>query len=306
MFPESHSYAFGITAYQAAWFKCHYPVEFYVAFMNSQPMGFYPIEAIKEDARRHEVPFLNPDINLGQYKCTAPEDSVLLGFRFVKNMSGESARVIVEERERNGPYIHAGDLVRRTGLKPRAVRSLVRAGAFDNVTPNRKMALWEAGLYNRPFKGQLVLPISMDDSLPELDDFSDYQKMTMEYGVMRVHPQSHLMAYLRPALSSNILTAQKVYDAGEGDEVVVAGWPIARQHPRGEEGTTYITIEDETADIQLIVRPRVFAKFKKQLSRDVMIATGEISRWDGTTSVIVSHISSMQIPAEMPASHNYH
>lgn len=306
MFPESHSYAFGITAYQAAWFKCHYPIEFYVSFMNSQPMGFYPLEAIKEDAKRHSVLFLNPDINLSNYRCTALEDSVLLGFRFVKNISGESAGVILEERERNGPYRHAGDLVRRTGLKPKAVRSLGLAGAFDNVTPNRKIALWEAGLYSRPSKGQLVLPISMDDSLPELEDFTDYQKMIMEYEIMHIHPKSHLMAYLRSALSSKVITAQKVYDAGERDEVTVAGWPIARQHPRGEEGTTYITIEDETSDIQLIVYPKIFAKFKKELRRDVIIASGKIAKWDGTTSVIVSHITSIQIPAEMPRSHDWH
>ena len=146
----------------------------------------------------------------------------------------------------------------------------------------------------------------MDDSIPKLNDFTDYQKMIMEYGVMNIHPKSHLMAYIRSLLPSNIMTAENVYDAGEGDRVIVAGWPIARQHPRGEEGTTYITIEDETADVQLIVRSQVFAKFKKELRKEVIVATGEISKWDGTINVIVSHIASINIPAEMPKSHDWH
>ena len=104
MFPESHSHAFGVTAYQAAWLKCHHPLEFFVALMNSQPMGFYPMETIKEDARRFGVPFLNPCVNRSGVKCAPRNGSVLLGLRFIKEMGEESAKFIVEERGRHGPY----------------------------------------------------------------------------------------------------------------------------------------------------------------------------------------------------------
>jgi error-prone DNA polymerase len=69
MFPESHAFAFGVTAYQAAWLKYYYPLEFFVAIFNQQPMGFYNLETLKEDARRHGIRVLNPDINLSQAKC---------------------------------------------------------------------------------------------------------------------------------------------------------------------------------------------------------------------------------------------
>ena len=161
MFPESHSHAFAVTAYQAAWLKCHHPLEFFVALMNSQPMGFYPVETIKEDARRFGVPFLNPCVNLSGVKCSSPQR---LGAARpevkVKDVGEESAKLIVEERERHGHYSGAGDLVRRTGLKPQAVHSLVMAGAFDGVTANRREALWDAGLPVRPPRnGQRALPI---------------------------------------------------------------------------------------------------------------------------------------------------
>ena len=136
MFPESHSHAFAITAYQAAWLKRYHPVEFFVALINNQPMGFYPMETLKQDARRFGVPFLNPCVNRSVESCIPEDGSVLVGLRFIKDVGPESAKLIVAERERGGRYAGAGDLVRRTGLKPQAVLSLVQAGAFDGVIPN--------------------------------------------------------------------------------------------------------------------------------------------------------------------------
>ena len=106
------------------------------------------------------MPFLNPCVNRSGVDCIPDGDSVLLGLRFVKDVGEASARTIVEERDGHGPYAGAGDLVRRTGLKPQAVESMVMAGAFDSVTPNRRRALWDAGLGIRPSKdGQRAFPL---------------------------------------------------------------------------------------------------------------------------------------------------
>ena len=101
------------------------PLEFFTALMNNQPMGFYPLETLKQDARRFGVPFRNPCVNRSLVQCIPHDGSVLLGLRFVKDVGEEAARRMVEEREERGPYAGAGDLVRRTGLKPQAVLSLV-------------------------------------------------------------------------------------------------------------------------------------------------------------------------------------
>ena len=118
MFPESHSHAFAVTAYQAAWLKRYHPLEFFVSLMNNQPMGFYPVETLKQDARRFGVPFLNPCVNRSRVR--APPRAARCGWvlQLVKDVGAESAKLIVEERERHGLYLSAGDLVRRTGLKP--------------------------------------------------------------------------------------------------------------------------------------------------------------------------------------------
>ena len=307
MFPESHSHAFAVTAYQAAWLKCHHPLEFFVSLMNCQPMGFYPVETIKEDARRFGVPFLNPCVNLSLVKCSSHHGSVLLGLGKVKDVGKESAKLFVEERERHGPYSGAGDLVRRTGLRPQAVHSLVMAGALDSVTANRREALWDAGLPVRPQRnGQRALPISTGGNVPELADFTARERMAGEYAVMGIYPGGHVMEFVRPTLSPDVLPAREIDNLPEGEKVLVAGWPVARQHPRGMEGTVFVTIEDETGDVQLIVWPRVFARYKRELGNHVLLARGVVSRHDGTTNVTLSSVKTLDVRTRMPDAHDWH
>ena len=130
MFPESHAFAFGVTAYHMAWLKYYYPLEFFVAIFNQQPMGFYNPETLKEDARRHGIAVLNPDINAGGEKCTIKDASLLLGFLNVKGVGDAAASAIVEARKR-GAFISLADAMDRTGLHREALENLVMAGAFD-------------------------------------------------------------------------------------------------------------------------------------------------------------------------------
>ena len=306
MFPESHSHAFAVTAYQAAWLKRYHPVEFFTTLMNNQPMGFYPIETLKEDARRFGVPFLNPCVNRSEARCIPSGDAVLLGLRFMKDVGEESALALVRERERHGPYLNAGDLVRRTGLKPQAALSLVMAGAFDGVTPNRREALWDAGLGIRPAKnGQRAFAISGNGNTPAFADLSDEEKMMGEYRVMGIYPKGHVMEFMRPRLRPEVLPAAAVETAREGNTVLVAGWPVARQHPRGRSGTVFVTVEDETGDVQLILWPRVFARFRRELESRLIVAHGTVSRWDGTTNVIVSRLERLGTRAPLPTAHDW-
>ena len=307
MFPESHSHAFAVTAYQAAWLKRHHPLEFFVTLMNNQPMGFYPLETLKEDARRFGVSFLNPCVNLSQVKCVPDQGCVLLGLQLIKDVGAAAARLIVEERKRHGPYAGAGDLARRTGLKPQAVLSLVQAGAVDAVTSNRREALWDAGLPIRPSRnGQRAFPVQGADGVPQLADFTEYERMAGEYRVMGIYPRGHLMEFVRPTLSADVLPTVEVETVCDGEEVLVAGWPVARQHPRGQDGTVFVTIEDETGDVQLILWPKVFARCRRELGSRVLLARGVVSRWDGTANVIVSHVERIDARVPMPTAHDWH
>ena len=307
MFPESHSHAFAVTAYQAAWLKRYHPLEFFVSLMNNQPMGFYPVETLKQDARRFGVPFLNPCVNRSLAACTPEDGSLRLGLQIIRDVGEESARVIVEERKKRGPYVTAGDLVRRTGLKPQAVLSLVMAGAFDGITVNRREALWEAGLYHQSSRnGQSALPVSLEDSVPRLPDFTDREKMVGEYRVMGMYPRGHLMEYVRPGLGVDVLPAVDVERRGDGEGVRVAGWPVARQHPRGKNGTVFMTLEDETGDVQVIVWRDLFIRRRRELGSQLVEVTGRVSRWDGTTNVVATDLCAVPSGVAMPPSHDWH
>ena len=306
MFPESHSHAFAITAYQAAWLKRHHPLEFFVALMNSQPMGFYPVETLKQDARRFGVPFLNPCVNWSEPSAIPHNGCVLLGLGLVKDVGPGSARLIVEEREERGPYIGAGDLVRRTGIRSQAVESLVMAGAFDRITPNRRQSLWDAGLYASPKRnGQAALPLSMEDSIPNLSDFSEAERMAGEYRTMGIYPRGHLMQFVRLGLPSGVMTCAEVERLGDEAFAVVAGWPIARQHPKGRDGTIFVTLEDETGDTQVILWPGVYAQYRRELSSQVVLVRGTISAWDGTVNLIASEVRAIRSAVRMPRSHDW-
>ena len=306
MFPESHSHAFAVTAYQAAWLKRYHPLEFFVALVNNQPMGFYPLETLKQDARRFGVPFSNPCVNASEARCSPRDGAALLGLAQVRDVGDASARLIVRERELRGPYSGAGDLVRRTGLAPRAVESLVMAGAFEGVASNRRLALWDAGLYMRPTRGgQAALPVSMDAGLPNLPDFTDEEKMAGEYATMGVYPKGHLMQFVRPRMDADVLPTASIERLSEGAPVRVAGWPVARQHPRGKNGTVFVTIEDETGDVQIVLWNDVFIQCRRALKSSVILVSGVVSLWDGAAIVVASHVRAVPSAALMPPAHDW-
>ena len=307
MFPESHSHAFAITAYQAAWLKRYHPLEFFVTLINNQPMGFYPLETLKQDARRFGVPFLNPCVNRSQIQCVPEDGAVRLGLGLIKDVGESAAHAIVQEREAQDRYGSPADLVSRTGIKQQAAASLVMAGGFDDVASNRRHALWDIGLANRPLRsGQRTLSASTAHAIPQLDDFSEYEKMVGEYRVMGIYPRGHVMEFVRPTLNDRVLRTSDVYEVPEEREVLVAGWPVARQHPRGKDGTVFVTIEDECGDVQLILWKDVFARSRRALRNRVIIVRGVVSRWDGTTNIIASEIRAINTDVPMPNAHDWH
>ena len=181
------------------------------------------------------------------------------------------------------------------------------AGAFDGLNPNRRDALWEAGLSTRPFRsGQRAFPISVEGGVPDLADFTAFERMAGEYRVMGIYPRGHLMEFVRPRLSADVLPASAVESMDEGRDVMVAGWPVARQHPRGKEGTVFVTIEDETGDVQLILWAKVFARHRRELGSLVILVRGVVSRWDGTTNIVVSDVRRVDTGVPMPDAHDWH
>ncbi len=309
MFPESHAYAFGITAYQMAWMKHYYPLEFFVAIFNQQPMGFYNLETLKEDAKRHGVDVLNPDINESGAKSAIKDESLLMGFLNVKGVGEAGAEAILKARDADGPFTGLGDAVERTGLQRRVLESLVLAGAFDELIrgdekADRRSALWEIGLRRPPHGHQWSLALPVDQDMADLPRMTDWEEMLEEYAVMDVHPRGHIMAHLRPGLDPETLPSDRVEALGDGEEVTVAGLVIRRQHPASSK-TIFITLEDEFGHVPLVVWPDVFQRYRLIIRETVLKVRGKVSRLNGSMNVVVSHVEGIEAPYALPKSRNW-
>jgi len=150
-FPKAHAVAFAVLAYQSCWLKYYYPAEFLCALLNNQPMGFYPNHVLVNDAKRHGLLVLEPDIELSSLRCTVEQvgtrEAIRVGIGYVKGMSEETARAIVLERIAHGPYRSLADFVRRVPLSLEAIEQLIMVGTFDRFGIGRREALWLAGLF---------------------------------------------------------------------------------------------------------------------------------------------------------------
>ena len=145
------------------------------------------------------------------------------------------------------------------------------------------MTFWESGIYNSPQNTQqFSLPLNFDDSMPQLDDFSEYEKMLGEYEAISMYPRGHIMEFIRPYVNNATSTAAEIYSINEGVTVTVAGWPVARQHPKRQNKTVFVTLEDESGDIQIVIWPNIFNHSQKILNNHLISVTGTVSRWDGT------------------------
>ncbi len=302
MFPESHAFAFGVTAYQAAWLKHYYPLEFFVAIFNQQPMGFYNLETLKEDAKRHGVRVLNPDINKSEAKCTIEDGALRLGFLNVLSVGESSARAI-ERAMGNRTFGNIGEFLERTGVLEAAAMNLASAGAFDSLQPNRRKVKWEIGLRYRPVNSQLSLPFPVEQDMVELDSPGYWEQMKEEYSILNLFPAGHIMATLRPRFNNHVLSSKDIPKLTDGDEVTTAGLVIRRQRPLGR--AVFITLEDEFGHIPLMVFPQTYERYEHKFKSPFLIVGGRVSRRDGTQNIVVTRVTTFSAMDKTPPAKNW-
>ena len=303
MFPESHAFAFGVTAYQAAWLKLHYPLEFFVAIFNQQPMGFYNLETLKQDARRHNIQVLNPDVNRSKAKCTIEDGRLRLGFLNVLGLGEASARSIEEGRERRGSFRSIGDFLERTGILEEVALNLAGAGAFDSLEANRRKAKWEIGLRYRPVNSQLSLSLPVEQDMVELQAPGEWERMKEEYGVLSLFPDGHVMARLRSRFNGGFCTSRDIDGLSDGSEVTTAGLVIRRQRPHGK--VVFMTLEDEFGLIPLMVFPQVYERQEYEFRSPFLVVKGKLSRREGAHNVVVTRVKPFRAMDKIPESKNW-
>jgi error-prone DNA polymerase len=268
-FPKSHAAAFALLAYQSAWLREHYRPEFYCALYNNQPMGFYPPMVFTNDARRHGVEVLRPDVNVSTAKCSVEDGAVRIGLGYVREVGEAAAAAVVAERDINGPYHTLFDFAHRTGLRRESIENLVRAGAFIELDLTRRELLWQLGLldgrlhHGRPGKPlphrqlHLALPTIQDElMLPEL---SAYDRMATDYSTMGLSPDAHPMQFLRsqPGAAS-LRTVAELQAMQPEREIETAGLVVCRQRPGTAHGIVFLLLEDETGLANVTVSPELY------------------------------------------------
>ena len=303
MFPESHAFAFGVTAYQASWLKYHYPLEFFVGIFNQQPMGFYNLETLKEDARRHGIQVLNPDINKSRSICLIENNAIRLGFLNVLGLGSAAAKAIEEGRIKHGSFNSIGQFLENTGVLEEVAHNLASAGAFDSLEPNRRRVKWEIGLRYRPINSQLSLPLPVKQDMVDLDKPGDWESMKDEYNVLSLFPAGHIMARLRPRFHDNICCSKDIGRLKDGAEVMTAGLVIRRQRPRGK--VVFITLEDEFGHIPLMVFPQVYERQELKFKSPFLIVKGTLNRREGTCNLVVNQVKPFSALEKIPQSKDW-
>jgi error-prone DNA polymerase len=298
MFPESHAFAFGVTAYQASWLKIHYPLEFFVGLFNEQPMGFYNLETLKEDAKRHGIKVLNPDINWSRAKCTVEGNALRLGFLNVLGLGDVAAQAIEESQNRQGTFKSIGEFLERTGILEEVALNLVSAGAFDAIEPNRRKVQWEIGLRYRPVNRQLSLPLPVEQDMVELEALGDWDRMREEYKVLGLFPGGHVMAALRPRFKDGFLCSNDIDKLKNGAAVTTVGLVIRRQRPQGK--VVFITLEDEFGHIPCMVFPQVYEREEQNFKAPLIMIRGILSRREGTHNVVVMQVKPFNAVDKVP------
>lgn len=270
-FPKSHGAAFGLLGYQSTWLKRYHPAPFYCALFNNQPMGFYPPHVLTNDAKRHEIEVLRPDVNASRATCSVAEPqadglgAVRVGLGYVRGLGAAAAARIDEEHARGGDFLSLFDFVQRTGLSRERTQNLIRVGAFDVFGLNRRELIWQLGLFGAgmartlqrasaaALDRQLRLPLPTAQDEIALSNFDAFQRMTTDYELLSLSPDSHPMQFLRPALGEGVASSLHLRSLPSGEQVEIAGLVVCRQRPHTARGIIFLLLEDEFGMVNVLV-----------------------------------------------------
>ncbi|HET9799257.1 MAG TPA: PHP domain-containing protein [Gemmatimonadaceae bacterium] len=326
-FPESHAASFALLVYASAYLKHYYAPEFTAAILNAQPMGFYAPGTLVEDARRHGVEVRPVDVTRSGWEATLEKrdrgaaPAVRLGLRGVRGL-GATARDRLEQALADGPFTSIEDVVRRSGLDQRGLRYLAEAGAFDALLPHepdvqaRRAALWALLDAARGDAGPLAprRRRASSDTVPAAAPVPAMTRVELteaDYRMTGISLAGHPMAHVRPILAPNgVRTAADLLRHGrDGERVATAGLVICRQRPGTAKGFVFLTLEDETGLVNVVVTPQRFERQALLISRTpLLLVRGVLQVEQKVVNVRAQQFRALQaaVGAEFARRHDFH
>jgi error-prone DNA polymerase len=276
-FPESHSASFALLVYVSAWLKCHHPAAFCAALLNSQPMGFYAPAQLVQDARRHGVDVRAPDVCASQWDCTLEGDALRLGLRMVGGLSEAAGHGVAAARA-HGAFASVDDLARRASLEQRDLRCLAAGGALAAIAGHRRQAQWAAA--GVPRATGVLREARIDEPALELPPPGEGEDIVADYASLGLTLGRHPIALLRPSLQRlGLMPAEALRGSAHGSLARAAGLVTCRQRPDTASGVIFVTLEDETGTVNVVVwRDLIERQRRELLGARLLAVEGTIER----------------------------
>ncbi|MDC7675196.1 error-prone DNA polymerase [Asticcacaulis machinosus] len=293
-FPESHAASFALIAYASCWIKCWHPDVFCAGLLNSLPMGFYQPAQIIRDALEHKVEVRPVCINASRWDSTLEPTknegrfAVRLGFRTIKGVNNAHIATLLASRM-DRAFTSVEDVWRRAKVPTATLVTLAHGDAFQGLGLSRREALWAIkGLRDE----QLPLfaaaaRASEDQFIPEFEEAPVQLKamtrggeVVQDYNHLGLSLRDHPVTFLRPSLTNRkILSCREAGLAQDGKYVPCAGLVLVRQRPGSASGVVFITMEDETGIINVIVWPKTFELYRRTVMQSsLLLVSGTIQR----------------------------
>lgn len=294
-FPESHAVSFALLVYDSCWIKRHHPAEFLAAMLNSQPLGFYTPSQLVQDAQRHGVVVRPVDVTHSDWDCTledmpapdAPGHPVVrLGLRLVSGLSKEEAlRISAARAER--PFTSTEDMALRAQLDRQALQQLAAADALQSLAGHRRQQVWDASaLQAAP---AILRRAPVNEAALALDEAPEGEAIVWDYASTSLTLRRHPLALLRERLQKRrFMTAEQLQAAPDGRLVRACGIVTCRQQPGTSQGVVFVTLEDETGTVQVIVWRALRERQRAELTGSRLLGVHGVWQREGAVCNLIA------------------
>jgi error-prone DNA polymerase len=314
-FPESHSASFALIAYASGFLKARYLAAFTAALLNNQPMGFYSAATLVKDAQRHGLKVRPIDVTRSNWDCSLEEANgkiaMRIGLRYVRGLQQIAAECLVEARKKR-QFGSIEELARRVPELSRAnLRMLAQIGALNNISADTKLhrrdALWQVEKATQRV-GKLLEGVIEQDSVSPLKQMEVEERLVSDYHGTGLTTGPHPMFYRRAEMHRlNIKSAAEMRAIAHGKRATVAGAVITRQRPGTASGLIFLTLEDETGYVNVIVMPHVYEEYRQAVLEPKFIrVSGTVQNQDGIVHLKAEHVEALSVSAAPMASHDFH
>ena len=259
-FPESHAASFALLVYVSAWLKCHEPAAFLIGMLNSQPMGFYSASQLVQDARRHGVEVLPPDVGLSEWQTTLEGKAVRLGLHRIKGLGKAPGERVAALR---GQCASVADLALRAALDRDDLEALAAAGALQGLAGHRFGAAWAAAAVS--VRRDLLDGSGIAEPVARLPQPSEGADLVADYASLGLTLGRHPLLLLRPHLDKRYVTASALRSMQHNVPARCVGLVTCRQRPGTASGVVFITLEDETGLTNVVVQPGLVERQRQEL-----------------------------------------